>query len=268
MLRASLPGVLESDTPSDQPPRPEEPHERRRGAPALPRLRHQSDVDRWIGVPLGGGRDEGAGVGDRHPALGAGHAEPEPAVLRRGATPRRAASGGSSRRSRSWSARATATAPGPRSRATSPAPTCSSAATSGGSSGRASSPATASRLERMLFDYKVTETKFAGPTMFSRGDTTYINQRGELVAQAALDLDPLPAPRRRAAAAPSRTPPSRSWTEDEILAVEREKFEYYRTLPRSRARPPPDREGGREAAARARSARTRSRASPPSGARS
>ena len=38
-------------------------------------------------------------------------------------------------------------------------------------------------LERMLFDYKVTETKFAGPTMFSRGDTTYINQRGEVVAK-------------------------------------------------------------------------------------
>ena len=37
--------------------------------------------------------------------------------------------------------------------------------------------------ERMLFDYKVTETKFAGPTMFSRGDTTYINQRGEVVAK-------------------------------------------------------------------------------------
>src|SRR5262245_34521175 len=26
-------------------------------------------------------------------------------------------------------------------------------------------------LERMLFDYKVRDTKFAGPTMFSRGDT-------------------------------------------------------------------------------------------------
>ena len=39
------------------------------------------------------------------------------------------------------------------------------------------------RQERMLFDYKVTETKFAGPTMFSRGDTTYVNQRGEIVCK-------------------------------------------------------------------------------------
>jgi len=38
-------------------------------------------------------------------------------------------------------------------------------------------------MERMLFDYRVTNTSFAGPTMFSRGDTTYINQHGEIVAK-------------------------------------------------------------------------------------
>ena len=36
---------------------------------------------------------------------------------------------------------------------------------------------------RMPYDYKVSETKFAGPTCFQRGDTLYINQRGERVAQ-------------------------------------------------------------------------------------
>lgn len=35
---------------------------------------------------------------------------------------------------------------------------------------------------RMPYDYKVTETKFAGPTCFQRGDTLYINQRGERIA--------------------------------------------------------------------------------------
>jgi acyl dehydratase len=39
------------------------------------------------------------------------------------------------------------------------------------------------RHDRMLFDYKVAETKFAGPTLFSRGDTLYVNQRGEPVAK-------------------------------------------------------------------------------------
>jgi acyl dehydratase len=36
---------------------------------------------------------------------------------------------------------------------------------------------------RMPYDYRVTDTKFAGPTCFQRGDTIYINQRGERVAQ-------------------------------------------------------------------------------------
>ena len=36
---------------------------------------------------------------------------------------------------------------------------------------------------RMPYDYRVTETSFAGPTCFQRGDTLYINQRGERIAQ-------------------------------------------------------------------------------------
>jgi acyl dehydratase len=84
-------------------------------------------------------------------------------------------------------------------------------------------------LERMLFDYKVTETKFAGPTMFSRGDTTYINQRGELVAkQRSTSIRYLAEEARRRSAFSETADPK--WTEDEILAVEREKFEYYRTF--------------------------------------
>jgi acyl dehydratase len=35
---------------------------------------------------------------------------------------------------------------------------------------------------RMPYDYKVAQTSFAGPTCFQRGDTLYINQRGERVA--------------------------------------------------------------------------------------
>jgi acyl dehydratase len=38
--------------------------------------------------------------------------------------------------------------------------------------------------ERRFHDYKITETKFAGPTMFSRGDTIHRNQNGTLVAKA------------------------------------------------------------------------------------
>jgi acyl dehydratase len=35
---------------------------------------------------------------------------------------------------------------------------------------------------RMPFDYKVSDTKFAGQTCFQRGDTLYINQQGERIA--------------------------------------------------------------------------------------
>jgi acyl dehydratase len=35
---------------------------------------------------------------------------------------------------------------------------------------------------RMPYDYKVRDTSFAGPTCFQRGDTLYINQRGERIA--------------------------------------------------------------------------------------
>jgi predicted Zn-dependent protease len=44
------------------------------------------------------------------------------------------------------------------------------------------------RQERRLFDYSVKETKFAGPTVFARGDTTYLNQRDEGVAKQRVDF--------------------------------------------------------------------------------
>jgi hypothetical protein len=37
--------------------------------------------------------------------------------------------------------------------------------------------------ERRFYDYKVTDTKFAGPTMFQRGDTVHRTQNGTLVAK-------------------------------------------------------------------------------------
>jgi acyl dehydratase len=38
--------------------------------------------------------------------------------------------------------------------------------------------------DRRFLDYKVAETKFAGPTVFQRGDTTHRNQHGNLIAKA------------------------------------------------------------------------------------
>ena len=38
--------------------------------------------------------------------------------------------------------------------------------------------------ERRFHDYKVRDTRFAGPTMFARGDTTHRNQHDNLVAKS------------------------------------------------------------------------------------
>lgn len=85
------------------------------------------------------------------------------------------------------------------------------------------------RSERMPFDYKVTETSFAGPTMFSRGDTTYINQRGEPVAkQRSTAIRYLAEEaRKRGAFSGSEEP---DWSDEDLERIQREKFEYYQTF--------------------------------------
>ena len=85
------------------------------------------------------------------------------------------------------------------------------------------------RSERMLFDYVVKQTKFAGPTMFSRGDTGYINHHGELVApQRSTSI------RYFADEAAKRMDPAqvkeREWSDDELAKLEEQKMEYYRTF--------------------------------------
>jgi acyl dehydratase len=82
------------------------------------------------------------------------------------------------------------------------------------------------RQDRMLFDYKVTETKFAGPTMFSRGDTSYVNQVGETVCkQRSTSI------RYVAAEAVKRGAfmdiPEKEWSDNELEELEKKKFEYF-----------------------------------------
>ena len=83
--------------------------------------------------------------------------------------------------------------------------------------------------ERMLFDYKLTKTKFAGPTMFSRGDTTYINQRGQVVAkQRSTSI------RYRADLARERGEfmdrESPEWSDADLEEIEKQKFDYYQSF--------------------------------------
>ena len=80
--------------------------------------------------------------------------------------------------------------------------------------------------ERSTFDYRVTNTSFAGPTMFQRGDTMYVNQHGEQVAlQRSTAIRYLAENAQRLASFADSEEPI--WTADDLERVEREKWDYY-----------------------------------------
>jgi len=84
------------------------------------------------------------------------------------------------------------------------------------------------KQERMLFDYKVTETKFAGPTMFSRGDTTYINDRGEMIAkQRSTSIRYLAEEARKRAQFSEQEDPV--WSDEALDDLEEQRLAYYGT---------------------------------------
>lgn len=78
---------------------------------------------------------------------------------------------------------------------------------------------------RMPYDYRVTDTKFAGPTCFQRGDTLYLNQRGERVA-----LQRSTAIRYRVRKAKEKKlftePAEPAWTDDELADLEERKLAF------------------------------------------
>ena len=85
------------------------------------------------------------------------------------------------------------------------------------------------RQDRMLFDYKIAETKFSGPTMFSRGDTTYLNQRGELLCkQRSTSVRYLAENARKLGMFKDSV--SKSWDDGEIEDLEKRKLEYYQSF--------------------------------------
>jgi acyl dehydratase len=75
------------------------------------------------------------------------------------------------------------------------------------------------RMQRRFHDYKVTDTKFAGPTMFSRGDTRYRNQRGEVVALQRSTAVRYLAEEARRLGFFERTAPRHEWTEAQLEDV-------------------------------------------------
>jgi acyl dehydratase len=86
------------------------------------------------------------------------------------------------------------------------------------------------RTERLAFDYRVTDTSFAGPTVFQRGDTTYVNQRGEFVAhQRSTSIRYLVANAEQLKQMKSAEKEPQ-WSEEELAKFEQEKRAYYQTF--------------------------------------
>jgi N-terminal half of MaoC dehydratase len=79
---------------------------------------------------------------------------------------------------------------------------------------------------RMPYDFKVRETSFAGPTCFQRGDTLYINQRGQRVAlqrSTAIRYRVRTAREKDAYAERSGEP---EWSDDQLAALGKLKAEF------------------------------------------
>ncbi|NRA07535.1 MAG: MaoC family dehydratase N-terminal domain-containing protein [Myxococcales bacterium] len=85
------------------------------------------------------------------------------------------------------------------------------------------------RCEKMLFDYSQAETKFAGPTIFSRGDTTYVNQDGELIAkQRSTSIRYLAEEAAKRMKEGEAAEPE--WSDAQIHEIEEEKMDYYKSF--------------------------------------
>jgi acyl dehydratase len=79
--------------------------------------------------------------------------------------------------------------------------------------------------KRRFHDYKVTDTKFAGPTLFARGDTVHYNQHGDPVCKersTAIRYLASEAERRGMLSAAGGGAMPR-WTREQLLALERER---------------------------------------------
>ena len=90
-------------------------------------------------------------------------------------------------------------------------------------------PGDSIRHERMLFDYKVTNTSFSGPTVFSRGDTVYINQKGEIIGkQRSTSVRYLVENAKKLGLFADNV--ERDWTDQELEDIEKQKMDYIQSF--------------------------------------
>jgi acyl dehydratase len=99
------------------------------------------------------------------------------------------------------------------------------------------------RCERVPYDYRITNTGFAGPTMFQRGDTLFYNQADELIARCRTTavrylLENARRLKKATEGAPEAGEPD--WTPEQLEAVHEEKHVYHRSFRERAPRKPGD----------------------------
>jgi acyl dehydratase len=91
-------------------------------------------------------------------------------------------------------------------------------------------PGDITSVTRMVFDFREATTRFAGPTVFQRGDTTYVNQRGEpLAIQRSTSIRFIVENARRLGFMMENTEYPR-WSAEQLEALEVERLDYYGTF--------------------------------------
>jgi acyl dehydratase len=87
------------------------------------------------------------------------------------------------------------------------------------------------KQERVLAGYDVKETKFAGPTVFSHGETTYLDGEGRALAkQRCTSIRYLVAEAKSRGYWAGQSAVEPTWTDDEIRAFDERKRAYYQTF--------------------------------------
>jgi hypothetical protein len=84
-------------------------------------------------------------------------------------------------------------------------------------------------MERRFVDYKIADTKFAGPTMFSRGDTLYRNQRGEAVGTQRSTAVRYLAEEARKRGFFEQTAPVPEWTPERLADLDAKRVTWIRS---------------------------------------
>ena len=82
--------------------------------------------------------------------------------------------------------------------------------------------------DRRFLDYKVAETKFAGPTVFQRGDTTHRNQHGNLIAKArSTTIRYLAAEAEKRGMYESQLGAVKRWTAAELVEIDKVRHDWF-----------------------------------------